>query len=339
MTGPIKVFASGILPNQVRERLARFAELKVREEITAISDQDLIANLKDCCALISVLGDKVTAELLDAVPTLRLVANVAVGYDNIDLAAAKERGVLILNTPGVLDNATADLAFGLLLACARRIVESDRFVREGKWDGWRLDLMLGYDLNGKTLGIVGMGRIGEAMARRSLGFGMKVIYTRRGNEEKDLRIHKELNARRVSLPDLLRGSDFISIHCPFTPDTKHLIGKVEFSRMRENCILINTSRGAVIDEQAMIAALKTGRIAGAGLDVFENEPRVPKELLEMRNVVLTPHIGSACSETRQAMAMLAAEGLIMAFSEKLPANCVNKEVWPQFIDALKVKAK
>ncbi|HEY9711967.1 MAG TPA: D-glycerate dehydrogenase [Chroococcales cyanobacterium] len=339
MNRSVKIFASGILPKHVREKLSRFGQLEVREEPTPLGKKELIEALAECSALMCLVGDQVDAEVMDACPDLKLVANVAVGYDNVDVAAAKERGVLVLNTPGVLDNATADLTFALILSCARRVVEADRYVRDGKWEGWRPDLMLGLDLYGKTLGIVGLGRIGEAVARRSQAFGMKVIYTRKGNEEKDQRISRELGAKRVSLPDLLRSSDFISIHCPLTNETRHLIGRVELSRVKPNCILVNTARGAVVDQEALIAALKTGRMAGAGLDVFEDEPQVPKELIAMRNVVLTPHIGSACQETRESMANLAADGLITAFSEKLPANCVNKDVWNNFVDRLKITSR
>jgi glyoxylate reductase len=332
----VKVFATGPLPKQVREKLARFSDLKSWEEPTEITQEHLIEQIKDRSAVVCLLGDKMSAEVMDAAPELKLIANVAVGFDNIDLAHAKKRGILVVNTPGVLDNATADLAFGLLLACARRIVEADQYVRNHEWTGWRTDLLLGSDLHGKTLGIVGMGRIGEAVGRRALGFGMKIIYTRKGNEEKDHRLTRELAARRVSLPELISNSDFISIHSPLNHETRHLIGKVELSRVKNNCILINTARGAVVDQKALIAALQDGKLAAAGLDVFEDEPNVPDELIALKNVVIVPHIGSATSETRAAMAQLAVEGLLSAFSERLPENTVNKEVWPLFVERLKV---
>jgi glyoxylate reductase len=332
----IKVFATGPLPKPVKEKLARFADLKLWEEPTAISDEELLEQIKDRTAVVCLLGDKISAEVMDAAPELKLVANVAVGFDNVDLVHAQKRGILVVNTPGVLDNATADLAFGLLLACARRIVEADQYVREHQWQGWRTDLLLGTDLSGKTLGIVGMGRIGEAMGRRALGFGMKIIYTRKGNEEKDHRLNRELGARRVSLPELISSSDVISIHSPLNHETRHLIGKVELSRVRKHCILINTARGAVVDQKALIAALQDGKLAGAGLDVFEDEPQVPDELIALKNVVLVPHIGSATNETRVAMAQLAVEGLIAAFTERMPENIVNKDVWPLFLERLKV---
>ncbi len=334
----IKVFATGPLPKQVKEKLARFADLKSWDEPTEINADYLLEQIKDRTAVICLLGDKMSAEVMDAAPELKLIANVAVGFDNVDLVHAKKRGILVVNTPGVLDNATADLAFALLLACARRIVEADQYVRNHEWQGWRTDLLLGSELSGKTLGIVGMGRIGEAMARRGLGFGMKIIYTRKGNEEKDHRLTRELSARRVSLPELISSSDFISIHSPLNHETRHLIGKVELSRVKKNCILINTARGAVVDQKALIAALQDGKLAGAGLDVFEDEPRVPDELIALKNVVIVPHIGSATSETRNAMANLAMEGLLTAFSERLPENTVNKDVWPLFLERLKVGA-
>jgi len=332
----IKVFATGPLPKQVREKLSRFADMRVREAETEMSHEELLQEVKDRNALVCLVGDTVDEELMDAAPELKVVANVAVGVDNIDLAAAKKRGILVVNTPGVLDNATADLAFGLLMACARRIAESDKFVREGRWQGFRTDLMLGTEISGKTLGIVGMGRIGEAVARRGQGFGMRIIYTRKGNEDKDRRLARDLGAKRVSLPELISSSDFISVHCPLNHETRHLIGKVELSRVRKNCILINTARGAVLDQKALIASLQDGKLAGAGLDVFDDEPKVPEELLALKNVVLTPHIGSATTETRLAMAALAVEGLLTAFSERLPENCVNKDVWPLFLERLKV---
>jgi glyoxylate reductase len=332
----IKVFATGPLPKAVKEKLSRFADLKLWEEPTEIAEADLLEQIKDRTAVVCLLGDKMSAEVMDAAPELKLIANVAVGFDNVDLAHAKKRGILVVNTPGVLDNATADLAFGLLLACARRIVEADQYVRDHQWQGWRSDLLLGTDLSGKTLGIVGMGRIGEAMARRGLGFGMKIIYTRKGNEEKDHRLTRELSARRVSLPELISSSDFISIHSPLNHETRHLIGKVELSRVKKHCILINTARGAVVDQKALIAALQDGKLAGAGLDVFEGEPAVPDELIALKNVVLVPHIGSATTETRTAMAQLAVEGLLSAFSERMPENVVNKDVWPLFLERLKV---
>jgi glyoxylate reductase len=333
---PIKVFATGPLPKQVREKLARFADLRMREGETQMSHEELLEEVKDRNALLCLVGDTVDAALMDAAPELKVVANVAVGVDNIDLAEARKRGILVVNTPGVLDNATADLAFGLLMACARRIAESDKFVREGRWQGYRTDLMLGTEISGKTLGIVGMGRIGEAMAKRGLGFGMRIIYTRKGNEDKDRRLQRDLGAKRVSLPELISSSDFISVHCPLNHETRHLIGKVELSRVKKNCILINTARGAVLDQKALIASLQDGKLAGAGLDVFDDEPKVPEELLSLKNVVLTPHIGSATTETRLAMAQLAVEGLLTAFSERLPENTVNKDVWPLFLERLKV---
>ncbi|HEY9678588.1 MAG TPA: D-glycerate dehydrogenase [Drouetiella sp.] len=332
----IKVFATGPLPKQVKEKLARFAELKSWEEPFAINPEQLLDQIKDRTAVVCLLGDKMTAEVMDAAPELKLIANVAVGFDNIDIAHARKRGILVVNTPGVLDNATADLAFGLLLACARRIVEADKYVRNHQWTGWRTDLMLGSDLTGKTLGIVGMGRIGEAMARRGLGFGMKIIYTRKGNEDKDHRIQRDLAARRVSLPELISSSDFISVHCPLNHETKNLIGKVELSRVKKHCVLINTARGAVVDQKALIAALQDGNLAGAGLDVFDDEPQVPEELMALSNVVVVPHIGSATYETRTAMAQLAVDGLISAFTKRMPENVVNKDVWPVFTERMKV---
>jgi glyoxylate reductase len=312
----------------------------MQPQITAISGgsheplsrQKLFEELRDCDALVSVIEDRIDDELLAAHPKLKVIANVAVGYDNVDVPAATNRGVLICNTPGVLDETTADLGFALLLATARRIVESDKYVREGKWKKWTTNLMLGTDLGGKTLGVIGFGRIGRKMALRAIAFGMKIVYFQRNRANEFIELG--LKARHVSLEELLRESDFISIHCPLTKETRHLIGKDQFALMKRGCILINTARGAIVDERALVEALQGGTLKGAGLDVFEKEPSVPPELLEMDNVVLAPHIGSASVETRWAMARLAADGVLSALAGECPANAVNPDVWPPFFERL-----
>jgi glyoxylate reductase len=284
---------------------------------------ELLKGIKGCDALVCALEDVISDEVMAASPDLKLIANVAVGYDNIDVEAATKRGILVTNTPGVLNETTADLAFALLMACARRVAEADRYVRDRLWKNWTPDLMLGVDIYGKTLGIVGYGRIGQAMGRRAQGFDMGILYTRRNTCKVD-------DPQCVDLDVLLARSDFISLHCPLTKETHHLIGERQFSLMRPEAILINTARGAVVDQAALIAALASRRIRGAGLDVFEDEPSVPSELIEMNNVVLAPHIGSATVETRSNMATLACSGVISAFDGELPANAVNRDVWPKF---------
>lgn len=291
-------------------------------------EDELKAALKQADAVVCNLSERISAELLAACRQLKLVANLAVGYDNVDLPAADEMGVLVLNTPGVLDNATADLAFALLLACARRVVEADKFVRAGGWQGWENDLFLGTNVSGKSLGIIGMGRIGQAMARRAAGFDMNILYT--GRNRQSVEVESKLNASYVSLDELLSRSDYVSLHCPLTEATRHLIGKRELALLKPNCILINTARGAVVDQAALVEALSKERLAGAGLDVFAAEPAVPSELMTMGNVVLTPHIGSATTETRQAMAELSVSGLLAAFSGSKPANVVNHRTWDVF---------
>jgi len=335
----LKVFVTGKLSDKAFDALQNFAQVDAYESDDPMPREQVEARLAGKDALVCILGDKVDSHLFQKRPQLKLVANVAVGYDNINIADANNAGVLITNTPGVLDNATADLAFGLLLSAARRIVEADGFVRRGEWKGWKRELMLGAELHGKTLGIVGMGRIGKAVAKRARAFGLNIIYARKGEDKKaDDALKKAFEAERVTLSELCKRADFISIHCPLGQETRHLLGKAEFALMQPHCVLVNTSRGAVIDEEAMIEALENNRIAGCGLDVFEREPHVPERLIALPNVVLAPHIGSATKETRAGMDELAVKGLVEAFSGKLPANAVNPDVWNKFLEKLKSKA-
>jgi glyoxylate reductase len=327
VTKPVLYITSKVMGSSP-ERVAEAFDVRYRNDPVPAPRDELLKNAREADALMCYVDDKIDAELMDACRSLKVVANIAVGYDNIDVGEATRRGVLITNTPGVLTNATADLALGLLLAVARRVVESDRFVRNGKWTGFTADLMIGKELNGKTLGIIGMGRIGEATAKRAAAFGMKIVYTRRGdNSEEEARLEKEHGAMLVSLDDLLKNADFVSVHCPLNDETRHLLGKKEFAQMKYTCVFINTARGAIVDQEALVEALRTRQIGGAGLDVFEGEPAVPEQLLSMSNVVLAPHIGSATFEARSAMADLASAGLLSAFSGKLPDNAVNKDVW------------
>jgi glyoxylate reductase len=264
-------------------------------------------------ALVTLLTDRVDRKVLAAGTKLRIVANVAVGVDNIDVDAATRLGILVTNTPGVLTESTADLAWALILAVARRIVEGDRYLRAGKYHGWDFDLLRGTDLRGKTLGIVGAGRIGRAVARRAQGFGMKILFHSR--------------SRGVSLGTLLKTSDIVSIHVPLSESTHHLIGAREFRQMRSTAFLINTARGPIVDEKALVAALRSRRLGGAGLDVYEHEPRITAGLTKLKNVVLLPHLGSATNESRRAMLDTAIKNVKAALAGRRPPNLVNPEAW------------
>lgn len=282
---------------------------------------DLIALVSGADAVLTLLHDRVDEELLDAAgPQLRCVANVAVGYDNVDVGAAVRRGVVVTNTPGVLDDATADLTLALILAAARRIAEGDRLIRAGRSWAWGMDFMLGSDLRGKRLGIVGLGGIGRRVATRARAFGMEIAYHSRHPAPPQL--EAELCAERMPLERLLASADVLSLHCPLSPQTHHLIGAPELEAMKPTAILINAARGPVVDERALAEALAHGQIAAAGLDVYEHEPRVEPRLLELDNVVLAPHLGSATVETRTAMAMLAARNAISVLQGQGPLTPV-----------------
>lgn len=271
-------------------------------------DESVLAGLaQDADALITMLSDPVTARVLEAAPRLHIVAQYAVGFDNIDVEAAGQRGIVVTNTPGVLTDATADFAFTLLLAAARRIVEADRFVREGRFRRWETMLLFGMDLKGKTLGIVGMGRIGRAMARRAAGFGMQIVYFSRNRVDPE--VEAEVGARFVSFDELLAASHVVSLHCPLNAESRGLFDAVAFRRMRPGAVLINTARGPVVDEAALVEALDSGHLGAAGLDVFENEPAIHPGLLTQERVVLAPHIASAAVETRTEMARMCAEAV------------------------------
>ncbi len=284
----------------------------------------LAAALADCEGLMCALTDRVDAALLARAPRLRAVANIAVGYNNIDVPACTARGVMATNTPGVLDDSTADLAWALMLGTARRITEVERRIRAGEWTGWRLKQWLGVDVHHATLGIVGMGRIGRAIARRALGFEMKVVYHNRKRIASEL--ERKCNAAYVSLDELLTQSDFVVLQVPYTPETHHLIGAAQLKKMKTSAILINSTRGGVVDDAALVAALKGGTIRGAGLDVYENEPKLNPDFLKLDNVVLAPHVGSSTEATRKAMAMLAAQNLVAALQGHVPPNLVNPDV-------------
>ena len=314
-----KILEEGL--NMLKERY----DVEVSDYDGVIPREMLLEKVKGVDALVSLLTDNIDAEVMDAAgPNLKIIANYAVGYNNIDVEEATKRGIMVTNTPGVLTETTADFAWTLLMAIARRVVEADRFVREGKFRGWEPMLLIGTDVHGATLGIVGFGRIGQAMARRALGFNMRVLYY--NNARVDEQIEKELKATFVDLPTLLKESDFVTLHVPLTKETHHLIGEKELKMMKKDAYLINTARGPVVDEKALVKALKEGWIKGAALDVFENEPEVEPELLKLDNVVLAPHIASASYATRSKMSVMVAENVIKALSGEVPPNLVNPEV-------------
>ncbi|MDQ0821489.1 glyoxylate reductase [Arthrobacter sp. V4I6] len=317
-----RVVVTGRVPETALEKLRTEHEVEAWEGPESIGREELLRRVAGADAVVSLLTERIDAELLDAAgPQLKVVANVAVGYDNIDVPACTERGVVATNTPGVLTEATADIALGLILSTTRRLGEGERLIRSGKDWKWGMFFLLGSSLQGKTLGIVGMGGIGQAAARRAKAFGVEIVYQSR--REIDPRVAAELGARRVELDELLAISDIVSLHCPYGPATHHLIGAGQLAAMKESAYLINTARGPIVDEAALAAALREGQIAGAGLDVFEKEPSVHPGLLELENVVLVPHLGSATVETRTAMAMLAADNALAVLSDERPPAPIN----------------
>lgn len=320
-----RIFLCARIPEAAEKYLAERSRLKIYRGKYSISHADIMRGVRDADGLIPTVNEAVNAEIMDAAPHLRVIANYGVGYNNIDVEAATARGLPVTNTPGVLTQTTADLTFALILAAGRRVVEGDRFVRSGDWKGWQPTQMLGQDIHGKTLGILGMGQIGQAVARRALGFGMKILY--HDPRRLSAREEKSLRARPASLSSLLKRSDIVTIHTLLTPETRHLIGAAELRSMKPTAILVNAARGPVVDEKALAAALRLRRIYAAGLDVFEEEPRVPHELRKLENVVLLPHLGSASLETRIAMGMLAAKNCLAALAGRKPPNLVNIEVW------------
>ncbi len=315
-----KVLIPNTLPDEARTLFPSGYSIDYNASDAPMPKAELTARLKDkegiVCHILSVLDD----EVLAAAPELRVIANVAVGFNNVDVAAAKRRGIVVTNTPDVLTETTADFAWAVLMAAARRIVEADHYARSGQWQSWKWDLLWGADVHGKTLGVVGFGRIGRAVARRAQGFGMRVLYydtmAADGATERDLR------ASRVDFDTLLRESDFVTLHTLLSPDTHHLIDETALREMKKTAILVNASRGPVVDEEALVRALTEGWIGAAGLDVFEHEPKIHPGLLGLSNVVLAPHIASASRETRLAMASLAVRNCIAVLEGKPPLTPV-----------------
>ncbi|MCI0548884.1 MAG: D-glycerate dehydrogenase [Candidatus Rokubacteria bacterium] len=319
-----RILISRMLPEESLEKARARADVDLHVGEQPLLHAELVERLRGRQGLVCLITDTVDEALLAACPDLRVVANVAVGYNNIDVAAATRRGVLVTNTPDVLTETTADFAWTLLMAVARRVVEADRYVRDGRFTRWEYMLLLGGDVHGKTLGVVGFGRIGRAMARRARGFGMRILY--QDALAADGAVERELGATRVDLPTLLRESDFVSVHTPLLPETRHLIDADALRTMKRTAYLINAARGPVVEEAALVQALREGWIAGAGLDVFEEEPKVHPGLLGLTNAVLAPHIASASSETRRRMASLAVENCLAVLEGRTPPTPVNPEV-------------
>ena len=318
-----KVFITHPLYPDARNLLQSCCDCEFWSKPERPSRDEFLGRLKDKEALVCLLTERVADDVLRTAPKLRIVANVAVGYDNVDVPACTKRGVAVTNTPGVLDETTADFAWALMMAVARRLVEADQYVRAGNWKGWDFDQFCGTDVWGKTVGIVGFGRIGRAVARRAAGFGMKVIYHSRTRAAGD--IEKELHAEYRDLNALLAEADFVTLHVPLNGDTRQMFDAPKLFRMKPTAFLINTSRGPVVDEAALVHALESRKIAGAGLDVFEQEPFVHPGL-KRPNVVLAPHLGSASNETRGKMALVAAQNIVALFQGQRPPNMLNPEV-------------
>jgi lactate dehydrogenase-like 2-hydroxyacid dehydrogenase len=325
MSAPVRILVTKRVFPEAVDLLRREFEVDYNDTDRVLPADELIRRARGAAAVVSQLTDRLGADVIAQLDSVRVIANVAVGYDNIDVAAATARGIAVTNTPGVLTETTADFAFALLMAAARRIPEAHAFVHSGQWKTWIIDLLAGQDVHGATLGIFGLGRIGAAMARRGRGFGMRILYC--DEQPAPPEIERELEARRVSKEELLRESDFVSLHVPLTPATRHLIGAAELALMKPTAILVNTARGPVVDENALVEALEKRTIWAAGLDVFEEEPRVHPKLLELPNVVLAPHIASASFATRRRMSVMAAENAIAALSGRRPPNLVNPEAW------------
>ena len=317
-----KILVTREVFDEVLAYLGEALDVESNQDDIALTAQQLRSRLADKQGVMCALTDRIDADLVSSCPRVRAVCNIAVGYNNIDVAACTERGIVVTNTPGVLDETTADLVWGLLLATARRLTEAEAYLRSGQWSGWFLKQMLGVDVHHATLGIVGMGRIGQAIARRALGFEMDVLYHNRA--PLPAAVATPLRARYASMDELLAKADFVVVQVPYSSATHHLIGAPELARMKPSAILINAARGGVVNDAALIEALRRGVIRAAGLDVFENEPKFDPAFLDLKNVVLAPHIGSSTHATRLAMAMTAARNIVAALTGQAPPNAVNR---------------
>jgi glyoxylate reductase len=321
-----RVFVTRQLPGEALGRLSKHVDLQVWEEEHPPPREALLDIVREVEGLITLITERVDEPLLATAPALRAVSNVAVGYDNIDVKACTARRIPVSNTPGVLTETTADFAFALLAGLARRVAEADGYIRAGKWRMWSPTLLLGTDIHGATLGIVGLGQIGAAMARRARGFGMRVLYFNRHARPE---LEAELGLQRVDKATLLAESDFLSLHVPLTPETRHWLGPAELAAMKPGALLINTARGPVVDQAALIEALARGHLGGAALDVMDPEPLpMDSPLLQLPNVLLAPHIGSGTHATRGRMASMAVDNLLAALEGRKPPHCVNPELFP-----------
>lgn len=314
------ILISNVLPEEARRLIPREIEVDYNPGDEPLPRADLLRRLRGKDGLICHIVSAIDDEVLGASPTLRVVANVAVGFNNIDVAAARRRGIAVTNTPDVLTETTADFAWALLMAAARRVVEADQYARSGQWRAWKWDLLWGGDVHGKTLGVLGFGRIGRAVARRAGGFGMRILY--HDALRPDPALERELGATYAEPSTLLRESDFVTVHTPLLPETRHLINEAALRTMKRTAILVNAARGPIVDEAALVRALTEGWIAGAGLDVFEEEPKIHPGLLPLTNVVLAPHIASASRDTRLAMATLAVRNCLAVLEGKPPITPV-----------------
>jgi glyoxylate reductase len=322
-----KVYVTRLIPKAGLDLLRGCVQVRVWEDELPPPREVLMEEAAEADGLLTLLTDEIDAELMDAAPRLRAVSNYAIGYDNVDVKAATERGIMVCHTPGILTDTTADFAFTLLACVSRRVVEAVQYVRTGQWKTWGPMLCLGHDLHGATLGLVGLGRIGSAVAKRATGFEMRVLYY---DVERVPALEEDLGVVYSDLESLLARSDFVSLHTPLTSETHHLIGARELRLMKRSAILVNTSRGPVIDQEALYEALVSGEIAGAGLDVTDPEPIDPEDpLLQLDNCVVVPHIASASIATRTLMATMAAENLVAALQGRMPRNPVNPEVLDQ----------
>jgi len=323
-----KIFITRAVFPEVIDHLSQHFDVDSNQSDEAFSEAELIRRLQGKQGVYANPSSIMSADIIRSAPELRAICNVAVGYNNIDVAAATAAGIMVTNTPDVLNETTADFGWTLLMAAARRVTESEHYVRAGLWKKWTYDAFMGVDVHGSTLGIIGMGRIGQALARRSMGFNMKVIYNNRSRLAAELEAEAN-NARHVSREELLRTADHVVLVLPYSKESHHLIGAAELALMKPTATLINIARGGIVDDAALIEALSAGKIAAAGLDVFENEPAFNPGFLKLSNVVLTPHIGSASGPTRRAMADCAANNLIAALSGHRPPNLLNPESFKQ----------
>lgn len=319
-----KIFVTRLLPKPAMELLKENFEVKANPHDRVLDKNEILKGVEWCDILLCLLTDTIDAEIITANPNLKGIVNYAVGFNNIDVETATNLRIPVTNTPGVLTETTADLTWSLILAVSRHLYKAEKFLREGKFKGWGPLLLLGNDVFGKTLGIIGAGRIGTAVARRAIGFNMKIIYTDRQEMTVDFPTQK------MTMEDLLKSADYVTIHVPLFPETKHLIGEKELKLMKKTAYLINTARGPIVDEKALVKALKESWIAGAGLDVYENEPEVEPGLLECENVVLLPHLGSATWETRTKMGLIAARNAISIARGDRPPHIVNTEIYAGF---------